>query len=132
MMAKRDNYTQEQWERERLANRHRMARRRAAMSREERSAEAASRKQREAEKAIADPVWAELRRSRASATARRYYESRRGDPVFWQKRQEYLRRWRQERRDDEAFEAFIARIEAGDAVTCNGSQIQSEDGVHDV
>ena len=132
MMAKRDNYTPEQLERERIANRQRMARRRAAMSPEERSSEAARRKQREADKAIADPAWAELRRSRASATTRRYYESRRGDPAFWQKRQEYLRRWRQERREDEAFEAFIARIEAGDAVTCNGPQIRSQDGGYDV
>ena len=114
-MAKRDGYTPEQRARENELNRERMARLRCSMSADERSAEAARRKAREAEKAKADPEWAELRRMRRSRTLQRYFDSRKDDHEFTTRRQEYLRRWRAERRVDEEFEAFMTRIEAEEA-----------------
>lgn len=110
-MPKRDHMTPEQRARENELNRDRMARARKAMTPEERSAEAARRKERERRKVEADPEWAELRRLRRSRTLRRYFDSRRDDPAFTASRTEYLRRWRAERRVDEEFEAFMARIE---------------------
>lgn len=110
-MAKRDRMTPEQRARENELNRERMARAREAMTPEERSAEAACRKERERKKAESDPEWAELKRLRRSRTLRRYFDSRRDDPNFTANRTEYLRRWRAERRVDEEFEAFMARIE---------------------
>lgn len=100
-MTKRDTYTPVQRARENELNRERMERARASMAQEER----------EHRKAAADPEWAELKRLRRSRTLRRYFDSRRDDPAFTANRTEYLRRWRAERRVDEEFEAFMARIE---------------------
>lgn len=110
-MGKRDHYTPEQWEAERIRNR-------ARMTPEERSAEAARRKQREAEKARHDPAWAWARACSRSIALRVYYASRKDDPEFWSNRKAYLARWRKERRIDEEFEAFMARIESG-GVDCD-------------
>lgn len=112
-MSKRDHYTPEQREAERVKNRERMARARAKMTPEERSAEAARRKKREAGKAERDPSWAKAKRNRRSKVLRTYFETRKDDPAFWSKRNSYLARWRKERRINEEFEAFMERIESG-------------------
>lgn len=107
-MADRTRYTPEQRARERAANRERMRRANAALPPGERSRRARERRQREA---ATDPETIALRKARRSAAVKRYYEKRKGDPAFWRKRDEYLRRWRAERRVNEQFEAFMARIE---------------------
>lgn len=117
-MGKRDHYTPEQREAERIRNRARMARARERMTPEQRSAEAARRKQREAEKAARDPEWAWAKACNRSIALRVYYESRKDDPEFWSNRKSYLARWRKERRIDEEFEAFMTRIESG-GVDCD-------------
>lgn len=109
-MADRSNFTAEQRERERAANRERMRRRYQNMPPEERSRIHRQRREREA---AASPEVVALRKAQRSATMRRYIESRKGDAEFWRRRKEYLRRWRNECRLDEAFDVFMARIEVG-------------------
>jgi len=86
-----------------------MARQYRAMSPDDRRSRAQRRREREAD---ADPETAALRKAKRSATLKRYFASRRDDAEFMARRVEYLRRWRQERRLDEEFDAFVARLEA--------------------
>ena len=67
----------------------------------------AVRKARDAERKASDP---ELRK-RLTETSLRHYRNRAPDPEFWVKRKAYLAEWRAKRRDDEAFESYMARIE---------------------
>ena len=113
-MGKRDHYTPKQREAERVKNRARMALVRERMTPEQRSAEAARRKQREAEKARRDPAWAKAKARNRSKSLQAYYETRKDDQEFWSNRKAYLARWRKERRIDEEFEAFMARIDSGE------------------
>lgn len=107
-MSRRASMSPEARQREREANRQRMARNLADP--EYRDLVNARRKVRDRERKAIDPAI----RLRLTATSKRYYESRRDDPAFWIQRKEYLRRWRLERHLDEAFEDFMKRIEAGD------------------
>ncbi|SKA20022.1 hypothetical protein [Consotaella salsifontis] len=112
-MADRSGYSDAHRERERAATRERMARRYAAMTPDERAAIARRRKEREREKASKDPEWAAAHRARRRRTLARYFNSRRDDPDFLIARTEYLRMWREGRRESEHFDQFMARIEAG-------------------
>lgn len=107
-MSRRINMSPEARAREREANRLRMA----ACRRDPVYAAKvnARRKERDRERKKQNP---ELRK-RLTANSKRYYESRRDDPVFWSRRKEYFARWKAERRIDEEFEDFMNRIEAGD------------------
>ncbi|MCY0150902.1 hypothetical protein OEG84_25180 [Hoeflea sp. G2-23] len=109
-MAKRDHWTPEQREAERVKNRERMKRKYAAMTPEERHAEVVRRKERETQKAKNDAHWAMVKARNRAQVIRRYYQSRSDDHEFWSKRKSYLARWRKERLIDEEFEAFMARI----------------------
>jgi hypothetical protein len=92
--------------REREANRIRMASKRNDP--DYRAAVNARRQARDRERKMQDPSL----RPRLTANSKRYYESRKDDPSFWETRKDYLRRWKAERRLDEAFEDFLARVEA--------------------
>ena len=107
-MGTRDHYTPGQREREREANRLRMAAKRADPAYREKVN--ASRRVRDAERKVADPAL----RQRLNANSKRYYESRKGDPAFWANRRTYLARWRAERRAGEEFQAFVERLEAAE------------------
>lgn len=107
-MSRRANQSPEARERERVANRLRMASKRQDPL--YRDAVNAKRKARDRQRKQADPDL----RPRLTANAKRYYDSRKRDPLFWSKRKEYLARWRDERSLDEAFEDFMSRIEAPD------------------
>jgi hypothetical protein len=107
-MARRDNQSQEARERERAANRARMAAKR--LDPDYVALVNARRKERDRERKAADPeLKARLRENR-----KRYFDRRKSDPDFWKKRHDYLRRWRKERLIGEEFEDFMNRIE-GDA-----------------
>lgn len=114
-MVDRSNWTPEQREKERVQNRLRMARRYKQKTPEQIKVENLKRKKREAQKAIDDPQWAEMSRASRSRSIQKYYQKRRNDPAFWEKRKEYLRRWLSEKRLNEEFDAFVARLERCDA-----------------
>lgn len=89
---------------EREANRLRMAKKLADP--EYRARVNARRAIRDAERKAADKAL----RQRLTANDARYYAKRNGDPDFWVKRKAYLNAWRSNKRDDEAFEAYMERI----------------------
>jgi hypothetical protein len=104
-MTRRANQSPEARERERIANRIRMAK--ARMDPAYVAEVNARRKSRDAERKAID---SELR-GRLRANQKRYYDTRRSDPAFWVPRKAYLARWLAERREEEEFEAFMARVE---------------------
>lgn len=105
-MGRRDNQSPETRERERAANRERMARLREDPA--YRDKVNAKRAARDAERKATDPALVARLRTNQS----RYYRKRAGDEAFWIPRREYMARWLAERREAEEFEAFMARIEA--------------------
>lgn len=101
-MSRREHWTEEQRAADRAKTRERM--RRLSADPEYRQRAYARRKAAE----IARP---ELRAAPRRASAA-YYARRRDDAEFRAKREAYQLRWLAERRLDEEFEAFIARIES--------------------
>ena len=110
-MSRRETMSPDARQREREANRIRMALKYSRMTPSERTEEYERRKAREKKKADDYPEWEIERQLRRSASLRRYFKSRQNDHEFMAKRIEYLRRWRRERFIDEAFEDFLTRIE---------------------
>lgn len=109
-MSRRDNWSEDRIANERVKNKLRMAKKLECEAYRERVN--AKRKERDRERKSADPeLTARLNRNK-----KKYFEKRKKDPSFWEKRNEYLRRWRAERRINEEFEDFLTRIEsAGNA-----------------
>jgi hypothetical protein len=105
-MPRRDNQSPEARERERVANRERMARLR--QDPEYRARVNAARAARDAERRLVDPELV----TRLRANKKRYYDKRKDDEGFWIPRKEYMRRWKEERRAEEEFQAFMDRLEA--------------------
>jgi hypothetical protein len=103
-MGRRDGCSPEARERERSANRQRMARLRQDPA--YRARINARRKERDRERKVADPDI----RPRLTASHLRYHHAHKDDPEYREKRLAYLRRWRAERRVDEEFEAFMTRM----------------------
>lgn len=105
-MSRRHTMSPEARQREREANRLRMARKR--QDPEYRAKVNARRRARDRERKAAEPELVK----RLCQNRKRYFDSRKDDPEFWAKRKDYLRRWRHERFLDEAFEDFMKRIDA--------------------
>jgi hypothetical protein len=108
VMARRDNQSPEARERERQATRERMRRLREDQSYRDRVN--TKRAARDAQRKAQDPDLV----LRLRANKKRYFDSRKDDPEFWLKRKAYLEKWKAERREEEEFEAFMARLENED------------------
>lgn len=110
-MSRRANQSPEAKERERVANRERMARLREDPA--YRAKVNAARAVRDAERKAIDASLVE----RLRANQNRYYRRRADDEGFWAPRREYIARWKAERREAEEYDAFMARmdLEAADA-----------------
>lgn len=106
-MSRRDNWGDDRKAAEREKNRQRMARYRQDPEYRERIN--ARRKERDRERKSSDPSL----RKRLTENSKRFVQRQRGNPEFWARRHEYLKKWRSERRIDEEFEEFMARIEGG-------------------
>lgn len=102
-MSRRDGMSPEARERERAANRERMARKLADP--EYRASVNTKRRARDAERKAVDPDL----RARLRSNGKRHYGRRHGDPEFEAARVARHREWRHRKRIDREFEAFVER-----------------------
>lgn len=103
-MSRRDHLSIEQRAIERAATRERMARLRQDPAYREKVN--ARRKERDRERKAADPDL----RARLTKNSLRHHHAHKHDHGYAEKRAAQLRRWREERRLGEEFEAFMARV----------------------
>lgn len=107
-MTKRDNWTEEMREAERIKNRERM--RRKMLDPEYRAKVNARRKARDADRKKKDP---ELRK-RLTKNSLRHFHRKKSDSEFMKKRVIQNRKWRNEARADRQFDHVMDQMERGE------------------